>query len=456
MTVPARFRSLRAFRSLCVWLALLAGLLTPTATSQTIAALLLAVAVALGWSGLRRVPRAIMLLVAIGAAAAMTLEPEALLRAVSNTAQLGALIVAVLLLSGTLAASRDVRLLSGSLLAGRPLARYLGVAFATGVLAVPLNFGAVAVMSMMVARAKRHSGDVALARNAARAVLRGFALASLCSPLSMSVVLTLTLLPGLRLLELLAATAPFAVAFVLAGAAFREHEPAAVAPTEAAEADEPVSTGATTSPTQAWLRFAGAIAAICTAAYLASHLGGIAYARAVAISSVAAVTALLLVRLLKREPLHIPTLSDVGNELAVLGGSAFLGVLAAQAGASLLGADFGLPVWACPIAAGVVPWLLFAGGAAGLNPIVTGTLVGALLGPIWPPAAVLGLGVGMVCGWGLTVAGTPWSANSLLLSRLTGYDASVAAWRWNLRLSVLGLLVAGLLAGTLTWLRIAT
>ncbi len=439
---------LQTARSLCVWLALLAGLVAPTPTSQTVAALLLLTAVLLGWSDLRRIPRVLMLLVAVSAVVAAAQAPSALALAVTNTTRLGTLVIAVLLLSGTLGASRDVQVLTGSLLSGRPLLRYLGVAFATGVLAVPLNFGAVAVMSALVSRIKHQSGDGALARNAARAVLRGFALASICSPLSISVVLTLTMLPGLRLLELIAATAPFAIAFVLAGTAFREpemQETALPASTEPAAA----------SPKSAWLRFAGTIAAICAGVYVANHAGGTNYARAVAVSCVAVVAVGLAVRAIKREALQIPALANVGNELVVLGGSAFLGALAGQAGSSLLGPAFSLPLWACPLVAFVVPWLLFGGGGAGLNPIVTGTLVGALLGPIWPPVAVLGLGVGIVCGWGLTVAGTPWSANSLLLSRLTGYDAKTAAWGWNLRLSLLALTLAGLLSATLTWLRIA-
>lgn len=49
------------------------------------------------------------------------------------------------------------------------------------------------------------------------------------------------------------------------------------------------------------------------------------------------------------------------------------------------------------------------------------------------------------------MAGTPYSANSLLLERLTGYDARIAALRWNLPLSASALLLAGLLAAALTY-----
>ncbi len=192
------------------------------------------------------------------------------------------------------------------------------------------------------------------------------------------------------------------------------------------------------------------------AAYVASHAGGMKYARAVAFSCVAAAVIGLAVRAWRREPLQLPQLANIGNELAVLGGSAFLGALAGQAGASVLGSDFALPLWACPLVAFTVPWSLFAGGAAGLNPIVSGTWSAPCSRRSGRPRPCSGSAWASSAAGDLTVAGTPWSANSLLLSRLTGYDAKTAAWGWNLRLSLLALTGAGLVSATLSWLRIAT
>ena len=94
--------------------------------------------------------------------------------------------------------------------------------------------------------------------------------------------------------------------------------------------------------------------------------------------------------------------------------------------------------------------MFYLGGMVGLNPIVIGTLTGGVLAPIWPSEALLGLGVGMVSGWGITTAGTPHTANSLLLERITGYSAHMAAIRWNLVLSLTSLTCTGLLAAGLT------
>ncbi len=449
LTAAASPVPLQKVRSVFAYLALIAGLVPVSAHSELLGAPLVLIAILAGWLDLRPVSRVLLFLVGVSGIAALLWAPQVLADAARNTARLSALVIAVMLLAGTLGKSRDLGALSGSLFAGRPLPRYLSVTFATGFLAVPLNFGSVGVMSAMVSRVKEMHGDSALARNAARAVLRGFALASICSPLSISVVITLTFLPGLRLWELIAVSLPFAIAYMLLGSAFRENE-ALPHPANAVPVRDSAGSASELLP---WLRFAAYIGAICAGAFALSAYGKLPYSRAVAISCVTAVAFGLMFRRSRGEPAGLPPMGHISNELTVMSGSAFLGVIAGSAGLQLLGLGFGLPLWAYPIAAFLVPWLLFTGGMLGLNPIVTGTMAGAMLGPIWPPSALLGLGIGMVSGWGLTVAGTPYSANSLLLSRLTGYDARAAALHWNLVLSITALMCAGLLgAGITSWL----
>jgi hypothetical protein len=442
---------LRTFRSLFAYLALLTGLLPPSAHAELLGAPLVLVAVLAGWRDLRRVSRVLVLMVGASGLAAWLWAPQLLVSASANTTHLTALVVAVLLLSATLGSSRDLSVLSGSLFAGRPLPRYLGISFATGFLAVPLNFGSVGVMGTVVARVKQLRGDSSLTRNAARAVLRGFALASICSPLSISVVITLTFMHGIGLHQLIAVSLPFAALYLLLGSVFREPE------SLPANGDPVLSDAVASAPALLpWLRFTAYIAAICLGAWALSSFAQMRYSRAVALSCVCAVALGWLMQRLRSEPTGLPCMAQVSNELAVMCGSAFLGVLAGGTGLYLLGLDFGLPVWISPLVAFGVPWLLFLAGMAGLNPIVTGTLIGAMLSPIWPQSALLGLAFGMVCGWGLTVAGTPYSANAMLLSRITGYDAHTAALQWNLRLSLWSLGLAGLLAASLThWLTAA-
>ncbi len=429
-------------RSVCIYLALVIGLVPLWPGSEALGAPLVLFAVVASWRELRGVPRSVLLMVLAAALAALVWAPQMLADAAAAAARLTSLVIAVMLLSATLGRSRGLDDLSASLMTGRPLPRYLGLTCATGFLALPLNFGSVGVMSAMVARVMQRSGNTALTRNAARGVLRGFGLASLGSPLSISLAITLTLLPGLTVHGVLSVSLPFALFFLLLGAVFREPEPAAAA-------------GATLAPDagsawRAWLRFGAYIAAICAAAFTLYGLGGMTYARAVAIACVGAVIASLLTARRRGDPASPPPMGRTGNELAVMSGSAFLGVIVSSAGLAALGSEFTLPAAAWPFAAFCVPWLMFAGGMLGLNPIVSGTLAGAMLGPIAPASAITGIGFAMLAGWGLTVSGTPYSANSMLLSRVTGYDAHVAAFHWNLKLSLTTLSAAGLLAALLT------
>ena len=306
---------------------------------------------------------------------------------------------------------------------------------------MPLNFGSVGVMSAMLGRVIQRSGDSASTRNMGRAILRGFALSSMASPLSISIAITVSLLPGLSVQGLLAVSLPFAVFYLLLGALFRDAET-----TAAAEAEVDAIAVDRQSALRAWLRFAAYIATICVGAFALYGLTAMPYSRAVAMSCSSAALFGLLAARRRGEAVGPPAMGHIGNEIMIMCGSTFLGVIASSAGHVLLGPDFTLP-----LAAFVVPWVVFVGGIAGLNPIVTGTFVGAMLAPIWPPGALLGLGVGMLSGWGIAVAGTPYTASAMLLSRFTGYDTKTVGWHWNITLSLCGLSSAGLLAAALTY-----
>ncbi|WP_290651651.1 hypothetical protein [Aquisalimonas sp.] len=429
-------------RSPLAYMVLLSGLFGSTTTMAWVGAPAAAAAIVLSWPDLRFVARVLLLIGSVGATVTALVEPALLSEAAANLTSLAALVIAVMLFSGLLTGTRDLGLICRRLFAGPPTARYASITFGTGFLAIPLNFGAVGVVGSLVHNELEHAGDGPSPRNAARATLRGFGSASFCSPLSVAVAITLTFLPGLAALELLAVTFPLAVGYLLLGLAFREREAfaASTAPTGNAHV----------AP---MLRLASTIAAVSVAVLLLHNLADVGYAHAVALAcSVTVIIGLAASGVQEGRAPAVPSLAGVHNEVAIMGGSAFLGVLASGVALSLLGPGFGLPSWAPPLVALGVPWVLFIGGILGLNPIVTGTLVGGVLGPIWPTAGVLGLGVSMLVGWGITVAGTPYSAAALILNRLTGYDNVTAALRWNRSLSVTALLAGGGLGAVLTYL----
>lgn len=444
MTGLQTARPALVLRSALAYFALLCGVLAFLPGMGAAGAAAIILAILLGWRDLRLVARIIFALLTVMFVVAVVVQPSALMGAAANMTRLTALILTVMLLSSILGRSPDLGAISASLFAGRPRVRYLSVSFGTLILAVPLNFGSVGVVSAMIAGQVREQGDSAMTRNASRGTLRGFGASPVCSPLSISVVMTVTFLPGLHSWELIAVSLPLAVVYLVAGMLFTEREPF-----RPATAAGPGASGL--RKWLPWLRFVLIIGSICLVTFLFSVVAGLSYSRAVTLSCLLAVLVLFTHSLLRsrREPL--PSMAPVSNELVIVGGSAFLGSLISSFALEFLGAGFAMAAWAYPLVALVVPWVFFSGGMVGLNPIVIGTLTGGVLGPIWPPGAVLALGLAMVSGWGITTAGTPYSANSLLMERVTGYSAQTAALKWNLGHSASGLLVAGLVAAAMTW-----
>ncbi|ASK35852.1 diguanylate cyclase family protein [Alloalcanivorax mobilis] len=433
-TVETRQRA----RSWLTYLALLAGIMPAWPGVSLLGTGAALVAVTLAWRELRVVARCLLTLVAVSTLAALVLQPATLISATTGMLRLTALIVTMMLLAALLSRSADLQRISTGLFSGTPLKRYYSITFGTGFLSVPLNFGSVGVIGTLVGDRIRRHGDSAMAGNAARGMLRGYGASPMFSPLSISVVTTLIFLPTLHSWELLAVSFPLAMLYLLAGALFRDRESGPMTPVEGAGALWP------------WLRFAAVVGGIWGGALLLSALAGLGYSKAVTLSGLVAVILLMLARRAAGDKAGLPTMAPLANEITIMGGSAFLGVMASAVVLHVMGGDMALPGWGYPLVAFVVPWVFFGAGLLGLNPIIVGTLVGGVFGPIWPPSAHLALAVAMVCGWAQSAAGTPYSANSLLLERLTGYDARVAALRWNLGLSLCSLVVGASLAALLT------
>jgi hypothetical protein len=429
-------------RSIFAYLALIAAVFSLVPGMALAGALAVSLAVMLGWRDMRRVPRAVFAVAVLMLVFALGHDPALVMTGAENMTRLAGLVLAVMLLSNVLGRTRDLQRISASLFGGRPLTRYLSLAYGTSLVSVPLNFGSVAVVGSLVAERLNRNGDSPATRNATRAVLRGFGVAPIFSPLSISVVLTLTLLPGLGIAPLLSLAIPFSVLLVLAGLRWREPEPVLELP-----APQPRAGVAS------WLRFTGMILAVCVGVFWLSHRYQLSYAHAVALSCLGAVLFYRLAGLLRGERHPVSSMAHVSNELAIVGGSAFIGAVISGLVLGQMNGDPQLPVWLWALLAACVPWLFFVAGLGGMNPIVVGTLVGGILGSVWPGGAEIGLGIAMVTGWGITAFGTPFAANALIMERLTGYRARDASFLWSLPLSLSGLGIASLLSASLTlWL----
>jgi hypothetical protein len=130
-------------------------------------------------------------------------------------------------------------------------------------------------------------------------------------------------------------------------------------------------------------------------------------------------------------------------ELVLLVMAAFIGTL----GSGLLGpwmAESGLdftsvPVWLLLL---VLLWLVPVTGQLGMNPI----LAVSLIGPLIPEAAAFGLSpnvvvLAIIAGWALSGASSPFTATTLMVGALGKVSALHVGWRWNLSYT----LVSGLL-----------
>ena len=429
-------------RSALAYVALLSAILASLPGMTYLGAAAAGATVLLGWQDMRNVPRVVFVVALAMFVFALGYDPELIETASGNMTRLAGLMLAVMLLSNVLARTEDLQQISVSLFGGEPLARYLSLAFGTSLVSVPLNFGSVAVVGSLVGERIRRNGDSESTRNATRAVLRGFGVAPMFSPLSISVVLTLTLLPQVSLLSLLLLAVPFSVVMVLAGLHWREPEPL-----------QSTERSVNRAGAGSWLRFGGLILAICVGVLWLSHRFGLSYAHAVALSCLAAVLLYRILGWLKRENPPLASMANVSNELAIVGGSAFIGAVLSGVVLGQISGQPELPVWLWALLAAGVPWVFFAAGLAGMNPIIIATLIGGILGSLWPGAAQLGLAIAMVTGWGITAFGTPFATNALIMERLTGYRTRDASFRWSLALSLSGLCAASLLGFSLTlWL----
>ena len=427
-------------RSALAYIALIAAILSVIPGVAYVGAAAVGLTVLLGWREMRRVPRAVFTMAGLLLVYALGRDPALITGAAQTMTRLAGLVLAVMLLASVLGRSRDLPRISASLFGGRPVTRYLSLAFGTSLVSIPLNFGSVAVVGSLVGEQIRQGGDSPATRNATRAVLRGFGTSPSYSPLSISVVLTLTLLPALNSLHLLALAIPFAIVMVLAGLIWREPE------------DAGVVVPAQDAGRGPWFRFAGLIGAICAGVFILSHYGQLSYGYAVTLSCLGAVVGGRLLAWSRGQNPPLVNMSNVSNELAIVGGSAFIGSIISGVVLAQIGLQSATPDWPWPLLAAAVPWLFFGCGLAGINPIVIGTLTGGILGAVWPQSALIGLGIAMVTGWGIAAFGTPFAANALIMERLTGYRAVQASFLWSLPLSLCGLAAASVLAAGLTFL----
>jgi hypothetical protein len=346
--------------------------------------------------------------------------------------------------------STIVRRCGAHLAAQPPGRRYLALTAGGHLFSIILSYGAIELFGAMVGRATGLAAAGTIrTRRMLMAAYRGFATMNCWSPLNIMTAVVSAAIPAANLRPLIPAAFAVAIVMLLAGWVLDR--------SEGGGAEAPA-----TPSGERWTIHLAIVALVLLVMALAE---GVAGAAGVVVSTgvTAVVPAVALVwtlgQLRRRGSLIVLLLGrrlgkffarvpSFRGEATVLGAGGFLGValgaaLPAGGMAPLLTA---LPAVAVPLA---VPPLLLATGLLGLNPIAIVAIIGAAV----PDPAALGvapatLAFACMLGWGVAVGMTPMSASALATARWTGTDPWTVTVRWNVRYTIILLVLASIAIAT--------
>lgn len=333
-----------------------------------------------------------------------------------------------------------------------PGRRYLVLTLGSHLISLVLNFGVLPLLGTMVIKGNTldaAGGDQRVVdirtRRMLSAMLRGFAMMTAWSPLSVAFAVTVVVIPGLdwgRLLPIQVGLAALllALGWLLDRRAFPPSGHALP------------GVGQQTDWRPAWRMTALVAAVVCASVALAEALGV-----KLVVGAMVAVPPSAVVWLLwqKRQPRKVAkelgqsllrTMPNFRDEVAMLGGAMFAGTVAAAfLSPDSIGAmvqTLGLPPLVLVI---LLAWSIMALAQVGVSQIASVTLLGGALVHVAPP---LVLASAMMGAWALSACSTVVGAAVLTVARLGGVGVKVVGRDWNgLYVVAGGLLLALWLAG---------
>ena len=347
----------------------------------------------------------------------------------------------------------------------RPTRRYALLTLGGYLFGIILNVGVLSLLGIMIIR--RNSLQAAGGSQAVRdirerrmilALLRGFSITTLASPLAIALAVVTTALPELNwssLLPLGMVTGALVLGCGCLGDWLQApRHLAPLVPPMSAERDLAALAGVT-----------GVVLAVFLLAAGIEHLAGIALSRAIllAIPAVglvwllrqhaaygAAVGIRLTARRVVREAAR--TFPNYRTEIAILGGAGVIGTLVSvvlppeMLGHLLSGIPVPAPLLAPLICIGVA-----LPAFVGINPIVTVTIAASVvhaMGVLPVPPRIIALA--LLSGWTLSINCSSLNASAMLVGELIKRPASVVTVGWN---GVFSLALAAILGG---WLALLT
>ena len=411
-----------------------------TAAGLAAAAALLLYVLLEGWAA-RSNSRIILGMAALaGLASLWHADPLGLLeRAATASAALIGLFVALGFLREAAETSDLVRRCGELMVRQPPGRRYMVLSVGSHLIALVLNFGVLPLLGSMVMRgntAEAAGGDpriVAIrSRRMLSAMLRGFALMTAWSPLSVSFAVTSVALPGLAWHGLLAAQVVLAVILLLFGWVLdrRAFPPSGrVLP----GVGEPTDWGPA-------LRMALLVASVVAGSMAVALIIDVRLVVGAMLVVPASAVAWLLVQ--QGDPLRVAqdlrrrlrvSLPAFRDEVAMLGGAMFLGTVAAAfLSADLVGHfidGLGLPAIVLVI---LLAWTMMILAQLGISQIVSTTLFAGALSHMGAHAAPpLVVASGLMGAWALSACSTPVGAAVLTVARVGGVSVGTVAREWN-------------------------
>ncbi|MGE4279139.1 MAG: hypothetical protein AB7G62_06090 [Magnetospirillum sp.] len=316
-----------------------------------------------------------------------------------------------------------------------PGRRYLVLTLGSHLISLVLNFGVLPLLGTMVMKGntlEAAGGEQRIVdirtRRMLSAMLRGFAMMTAWSPLSVSFAVTVVVIPGLDWTHLLPLQAGLASLMLALGWYLdrRAYPPSS----------RPRATGEQrTDWLPAWRMTALVAAVVCTSVALAETLG---VKLVVGAMLTVPPSALVWLWWQKRQPALV--LKELGynvlrnmpnfrDEVAMLGGAMFAGTIAAaflspdSIGALVQG--LGLPPLVLVI---LLAWSIMALAQLGVSQIASVTLLGGALVHVAPP---LVLASAMMGAWGLSASSTVVGAAVLTVARIGGVSVKVVGRDWN-------------------------
>lgn len=360
---------------------------------------------------------------------------------------LAAFLIALGTLSRAAARSPDVRS-AASIMASRPRGvRYLFVTFGTHVFAIFLNFGAASLMATLLAQSRDKLAQQDALEDLCLGMLRGFAGMPMWSPLALSTIITLSILPEVGYFQVLPYGISAATLYLLAGYLLSKGTLAQPYPAQA-------------MPSLADLMVLGRVAlrvvvlvAVSFALYRLTSLSMPASVLVAVLGfSLSWWTVQAWVGVAPRFHQELSATAETGvNEILIVSCAGFLGSVISKGISAFDGMLAAPPDMVLPAIVALVPVGMVLAGQWAINPIVSASILLGILHPLVPEPALIWLALAAITGWGITAASSPFTANVLITSRIMGLEAGHMVRSGNLRLTGLALLTVGLFCATATF-----